>query len=261
MKIKKSQLKILVRKIITETLQRLDESQRGEWWIYPGGNSQFADGDIGESGHEGYAIEHIAREIYEHFGGDAPDQMGYLGDFEDSILQSLVADERMTEDDMAVWENRGSKGGPIKIIIDKLIEDKAYQTPEQTNDAVYIAYGSNRLDARDYAMKYLGWKRMTTTGGWGTEVQTWFLRQSDLNDIKRGIYDAWGDNGEEDAEDTNHEVSIEVRANNKVFSGIPMNVLDTATVSDIVTYQRGAVDMRERKTAPVMDPVNFTSMG
>ena len=266
MKIKRSQLKTLVREIIRRTFwmreQRLDEAQRGEWWIYPGGDAQFADGDVGDSGHEGYVIEHLSREIYEHFVGAAPDDgMGYLGDWEEDIWRALRNDDRVTEEDAETWANRGNKGGPLVVILQKLLEDKVYKDPEQTKESLYIAYGSSTRDARDYAMKYLGWKRITTSRNYGTEFQTWFLRQSDLDDMKRGIFNAWGDSGGEEEEDANHEVSIEVRANNKSFSGIPLNVFEEASVSDLVTYSRESAWMRERKSAPIIDPVNFTQMG
>lgn len=261
MTIKRTQLKTLIKEIVGQTMQMLQEVQRGEWWIYPGGAAQFADGDVGDSGHEGYVIEHLSREIYEHFCGSAPDEMGYLGDWEGDIFRALKDDERLSEEEIATWENRGSRGGPLVVILAKLLEDKAYKDPKQAEDALYIAYGSSRLDARDYGMKYLGWKRMTTSN-YGTEFQTWFLRQSDLDDMKRGIFDAWGDMGDtgEEADDPNHSVSIEVRANNKSFSDIPLETFERATVSDIVTFSRQAAWMRERKqnVAPVMDPVNFT---
>ena len=260
MKIKKHQLQTLVREIITETLQVLQEVQSGEWWIYPGGDVQFADGNVGDSNHEGYVIEHVVREIYEHFIGSAPDQMGYLGDWEDDILRSLVDDDRMDEKELATWNNEGSSGGPTEILIKKLLEDKVYATQEQASDAVYIAYGSAK-DARDYAMKFLSWKRMVTTGG-KTYIQTWFLRQEDLNDISRGVGDAWGEYGEEDEEDANHEVEIEVRANDKLFSDIPLSVLEKRNIRAIIPYMKKLAWMREKKNvAPVMDPVNFTPMG
>jgi hypothetical protein len=255
---KTNHLRTLVRAIICETLQQLNEAENGEWWIYPGGDAQFADGDVGDSGHEGYVIEHVAREIYEHFIGYEPgDQMGYLSQYEDYLFKSLQSEGRLTEQDIETWE-RGR--GPTEVLIAKLLEDKVYNSPNQAQDAVYIAYGSSSKDARDYAMKYLGWKRMTTSRNYGTDIQTWFLRDSDLKDIKRGIYDAWAGD-DEDEDEASHEVTIEVRANNKTFSGIPLSELETATVSDLATYQRGAAWMRERKVAPVMDPVNFTPMG
>ena len=241
MKIKRDQLKKIIKQILTEALQRLDESERGEWWIYPGGDAEFADGDVGDSNHEGYVIEHVARDIYEHFLGDPPEEMGYLSEYEEELKQALINDERFDEKDAAEWDSRG----PTEVIIRKLMEDEAFKDQEQVKEAVYIAWGSSSRDSRDYAMKYLGWKRMTTSG-YGTDIQTWTLTQNDFDTIRRGISNAWGDQEEEEG-DAEHEVTIEVRANNKVFSGIPLSVIDAGQLSGIVTYQRGSAWMRERQ--------------
>lgn len=237
MKIKASQFKILVKEIVGETLQQLNESERGEWWIYPGGSAQYADGDVGDSGHEGYVIEYVVHEIYEHFLGEPPDPMGYLSQYEEELKDAVDMDEN----DLEVWE-RG--GGPTEVITKKLLEDGVYKDKNQASDAVFIAWGSNSKDARDYAMKYLGWKRMTTSG-YGTSIQSWFLRQSDLDDIKRGIFDAWNDNGENEEEDAEHSVEIELMSTNRYFSDIPLNVLEKASVRDVVPYLKRSMMMRE----------------
>jgi hypothetical protein len=241
MKIKKSQLQTLVQEIIRETVRVLNEVERGEWWIYPGGDAQFADGNVGDSGHEGYVIEHVSREIYEHFLGDTSvEYVGYLSEHEDELFRSLKFDERLSEEEIEEWE---IKGNSTEILIRKLLEDGVYKTEEQASDAVYIAWGSSSKDARDYAMKYLGWKRMDT-GGY-TSIQTWYLRDSDLSDIKRGIYTAWGDMGDETEEDAEHTVEIEVRSNNRLFTNIPLNVLDKASVRNLISYLRRSMLMRE----------------
>jgi hypothetical protein len=260
---KKSQLKELVREIIKRTFwmreQRLDESQKGEWWIYSDGSTQYANGDIGDSGHEGYVIEYVAREIYEHFLGDLSEEMGYLGEYNEDIKQALISDGNLDEEESNIWDD----GKPTQILTKKLLEDKVYNNAQQASDAVIIAWGPSSIDAREYAMEYLGWKRLTTNRG-GTNVQTWFLRQEDLDVIKRGIYDAWGDSdyGDEKSDDSKHKVTLEVIANHKVFSDIPMEELEKAAVGDIITHQRGLAWMRERKkSAPIIDPINFTRMG
>lgn len=231
MKIKKSLLESLVRKIISEALQRLNEVERGEWWIYPGGSAVFADGDSGDMNHESYVIEHVNHELYEHFIGDGSEHIGFLSDWEDSLYNALISDGRLTEEDMEVWKN-----DPNSIIKRVILEDKIYKDEKQVDDAMTVAYGSRGgIDPRDYAMKYLRWKRMTS-GNSMTSVQTWTLSADDMEDIRRGVFDAWGDYGDEEDEETDHTVEIEVRANNKHFSGIPVDVLGKATVRDIIPY-------------------------
>lgn len=61
--------KKFIKTIIQETLQVLNESEIGEWWIYPGGHAEYANGDVGDMNHEGFVIQYLSREIYEHFVG------------------------------------------------------------------------------------------------------------------------------------------------------------------------------------------------
>lgn len=243
---KSSQLKFLIETIVHETLQLLNEAERGEWWIYPGGSSDFADGDIGDSNHEGFVITYLTRQILEHFGIDMDEAAGYLGSWEENLYMILSEEGRLTDEESDIWHNKGTRGGgPTEIIINKLLEDKIFLDKKQAQEAVYIAYGSTTNDARDYAMKYLGWKRMTTDR-YGTNLQTWFLRPNDMEDMRRGVFDAWGDTDEDDENNVNHSITIEVRANNKTFE-VPFNVFERAEIKDILTYQKNLPWMRENK--------------
>jgi len=235
MKIKKPQLKGIIKSIVKETLDIMNETlERGEWWIYPGGDVQFADGDIGDSNHEGYVISNLSSEILGHFGINT-DEAGYLSDYEDQIKQSLLDDEKLTPEEIEEWDTKS----PSEIVLRKVVEDKLYNNPKQAEDAVYIAYGSSTRDARDYAMKYLGWKRLTISH-YGIAVQTWFLTNDSLRDISRGISDAGGEDFgmPEETDEDNVEVEIEVRSNNKRFSGIPLSVVDQRNVSALFPYEK-----------------------
>jgi hypothetical protein len=255
MRIKKSQLQSLIRTIITEALQVLNEASRGEWWIYPGGSSEFADGDIGDSNHESIVIQYLVREIFEHFVGDTDEIRGGLQEYEADIKQSLLDDGRLTPEEIEEWDT----GSPSEVILKKVLEDKLYKDAKQAEDAVYIAYGSSSRDGRDYAMKYMGWKRMTTDGS-GTNLQTWVLRESDLTDMKRGTWDAWSGHGDGDEdEDESHTVTIEVRANNKVFHSVPVKVFERASVRNLIPYLRQHAWMKEQKKgSSVQKPTYFT---
>ena len=258
----------LLREIVRETLNILQESRGGEWWIQ-GGTAVFADGTVGDSGHEGYVIDHLSREIYEHFVGSAPDEMGYLGDYEDDLFRALQHDDRLSEKDIAVWNNEGGRGGgPAVVLVEKLLEDGVYKTPAQANFAVFGAYGQTSLDVRDYGMQYLGWKRLDQNGKY-LAVQTWFLQQSDLNDIKRGIWDALSGEEPEEEEDEegnehvpDYEVEIEVRANNRHFDDIPLSELEKASVQNLIPYLKRSFQMREGDYASYVnighgDPADF----
>lgn len=254
MKINK--LEELIRRIVCEHLNALEEEhQKGEWWIDESGGTTYADIDIGDSGHEGVVIQYLAHEILSHFGIDA-DEPGYISDYEEAIKESLLADEKMSEQDLADWEASSGSRSPYGVILRKLIEDKAYSTPEQAEDALSIAYGSSNRDARDYGMKYLKWKVMKTFGS-DIEIQTWHLKPEDLGIIVRGIWDIMEDT--DDSDDTDNKVgddgypgprvNVTIQATGKRFHDIPLAVLEKKMPSSLMNYRSGLhSDFREGLT-------------
>jgi hypothetical protein len=212
-------LKTLIRQIIKEAINIVEKLQGGEWWIYPGGDVQFADINIGDSGHEGYVIQHLSGEILSHFGLEI-DEPGLLAQHEEELKQALINDGKLSPEEQEEWEMKS----PSEIILRKVIETGLYKDAKQAEDAVYIAYGSSSRDGRDYAMKYLGWKRLDIRSS-GAYVQTWFLTPEDLGDIACGVSDAGEDYGEEPGEEDTQTVEIEVRSNNKRYINIPLDVL------------------------------------
>lgn len=235
---------------VNETDVMQEAHERGEWWIDESGSTVFADGDVGDQNHEAVVISSLSREILSHFGIDV-DEVGYLGDYEESLKESLLADGRLDEEELATWDNMGNakvKGGPVPVLIKKLVEDKAFEDPKQAEDAVYIAYGSSSRDARDYAMKYWRWKVMKTEGS-DIEIQTWHLKPEDLGIIVRGIWEIMTDSDPDDNDDSDNEVgedgypgprvNVTVQASGKRFHDIPLAVLEKKMPQNLHNYQSG----------------------
>jgi hypothetical protein len=221
--------KTLIRSIIKETIETLTESfSTGEWWIYPDGSIQFADGDIGDSGHEGYVIQHLVHEILDFFN-IYEDEPQFLNIYEDTIKKYLIANNQLTPEELEEWDD-----SPSEIIIKKTLEGGLYKNAEQADNAVYIAYGSTRNDPRDYAMQFLNWKRLDIESH-GVYVQSWFLRNKDINAISRGIESADDDYGEDGG--TDQTVNIEVRSNNSIYKNIPFQVLELNNVLKLGEYR------------------------
>lgn len=240
---KTKSLKELIRCIVRESLNSLQEGhQKGEWWITDDGGTIFADIDIGDSGHEGVIIQYLIREILEHFGIDENEPQE-LNAYEDTIKSNLEHDGNFSPEDQEVWDSNG----PSEIMLKKLIEDKVYSTPEQTEDALYIAYGSSSRDARNYGMKYLGWKIMKTLEK-SIEIQTWHLKPDDLSAIVRGIWDIVEDDPENEDDPDNKigddgfqgpRINLTVQASGKRFSNIPLSILEQKMAQKLQAYQSG----------------------
>lgn len=235
---------------LDETINEIikESHDRGEWWIDEGGSTVFADGDVGDYNHEAIVIQSLAREILSHFGIEEEDP-GTLDNYEESIKESLIADGRLDEEEIAGWDNMQSSKyrGPSDVITKKLLEDKVYDNEKQATQAVLIAYGSSR-DARDYAMEYWRWKIMKTEGS-DIEIQTWHLKPDDLGIIVRGIWEIMGEDNPDDPEDSDNvvgddgypgpRINVTVQASGKIFRDIPLAVLEKKMPQYLHNYQSG----------------------
>jgi len=244
----KKKLETLIRSIISETLDMIREAhQTGEWWIDDSGGTTYCDNQVTDQGHEAVVIQSLAHEILDHFGINE-DEPGPISDYEETIKRNLMDDGRLTQEEDDAWENINNGGGPVPIIIKRLIEDKVYKDPKQAEDAVYIAYGSSSRDARDYAMKYWNWKVMKTHAG-HIEIQTWHLKPEDLGIIVRGIWEIM-DEDMGDTDDSDKEVgddgyagpriNVTVQAAGKRYSDIPLSVLEKKMPGSLNSYRSGA---------------------
>ncbi len=247
MKIKMEQVKELIRRIVNETINLMqEEHQRGEWWIDDYGTTTYCDNTVVDQGHEYVVVGNLIHEILSHFGIDE-DEPQELQAYEDTIKQNLLHKGRLSDEEIEDWNN-----GPFDIILKKIIEDKAYKTPEQAEESLLLAYGSRlqgrkTKDARDYAMKYWKWKIMKSDGG-VIHIQTWHLKPDDLNAIVRGIWEIMGEDTD-DPEDPDNKlgpdgypgprVNVTVEKSGKQFNDVPLAVLEKKVPSSLMNYRSG----------------------
>ena len=204
--------------------------ERGEWWIDGSGEITYADGDLGDSNHESVVISYLSNEILFHFGFEV-DEVGYLTEYMDEIKNVLLSSNRLTREELEKWEN--SKKNAALVLIEKLIENKIYSSPEQVKEAVFVACGIGSTDGRNYAMKYLGWKIMIADRQ-DINIQTWFLKSEDLSIIIQGIWEIMEEDDSDNDVDSKigddgypgPRVTITVQSSGKIFKGIPLSLLE-----------------------------------
>lgn len=180
---------------------------RGEFWIDDDGQSMYADGDIGDIGHEGHVIQ---------------------------MVQSQYADDQFTQGEWVDWDE--FKQSLAKEVFQEQYEEAAGNPQKQQNlkqefeddpeqfaikglrdngmsDEEYaIAEGNG--DAREFAMKNWGWKRLLHEN-----VETWTLKSKDIQAIVSGLWDAY----QEPAEKGRY--NIYVYSMKKWFNDVPYDVL------------------------------------
>jgi hypothetical protein len=173
---------------------------QGEWWIDDSGTALYADGDVGDMGHEAYVIDKLTRTFLDALDIECNEEhAGTLREWENNI-------ENMMKED-------GAKD--LRMFVLKAAKRK-FESTQQLVDAYDIASGSSRLDAREYAMHYDGWKRVQRNN-----IETWTLTKTDLKHISDGIYDACGEDDLADEETFN----IYVFETKTWFQDVPWEVL------------------------------------
>ena len=85
---------------------------------------------------------------------------------------------------------------------------------------------NGRGDPREYVTNNYGWKRLL-----GNEIETFTLTKSDLDDIADGLYDAYGDQVE------NESFNIEVRANQQYYLSVPWQVISDGDFGTLLMHK------------------------
>jgi hypothetical protein len=203
-----------------------------EYWITERGGVEVADDRRG-LGHETIVAESLARLFLrvmkaptsrDHF-------IGALLLHRDEIVDFLKR-EGMAGADLTVAQRDLYRA--LAPILRRKTVPVIFSTAQQFDDAFGIAWGASNHDARVYAMKYDGWKRVARSN-----IETWTLTRDDLATIARGLAGALGVIGPDEA------FNIEVRSTGKYYTGVPWPAIESGDVSEVT---RGhSVNPRKRR--------------
>ena len=185
---------------------------RGEFWLQESGGALYADGDTGDYNHEGYVIEYVRNQMME---GDEDWE-----EWKDRTAKEKFA-EKMDEAG-GIPEQQHS----LQIQFDDNPEEFLFEELREkgiSDEDYSIAEGFG--DAREYAMKKWGWKRVE-----GNNIETWTLTPEDLQIISSGLWDAY----DEEAETSTF--NIYVYGTKKSYNNIPLDIIDKGKVHDIIGF-------------------------
>lgn len=139
---------------------------RGEYWII-NGDVSFADGDVGDVNHEGYAIDHAKREILNHFNLDSDDEFLDDQDFAERVVGALR--EEGVQCDTVNWF-----AAAYAYLKQSGADERLLETLKCAAD--------RGVDARDIAMRYWGWKWCRKNS-----ISTWTFTSDDRRSILGGL--------------------------------------------------------------------------
>jgi hypothetical protein len=206
--------KALQKKGWRETVRRNPEekwTKIGEWWIDDSGTALYADGDVGDMGHEAYVIDLLTRRLLNAMDIDTDDEhVGNLSDKENrKLIQAHMKEEEFD--------------GTIEEFVEEAAKS-IWKDKRQREDAIDIADG--RGDARKYGMQYDGWIRVAGHG-----FECWNITKEVLKRMGDGIHDAG-------VEDIDPEEIFEIYDHNTKthYQGVPWSVISEEDMSALRGY-------------------------
>lgn len=191
---------------------------QGEWWIVDG-NAEYADGDIGDYNHEARAIEMAQMIVRDEMLKDpvlseaAVIIFGEAGDYDswDPIAtrtylldwsDGAMSEGKLTEDEADdIYVTIANRTGVDKLTLD-------------------VAMGGNMTDAREFAMKTWGWKRLA-----GKEVEMWKMTPGDTRDLAKGIWSAYDDHS------NRVKYEIYVHGNSTHYTEVPYEAIENGPMA------------------------------
>lgn len=199
----------------THALVESTEQIRGEWWIRDGA-VDYADGETGEIDHTGLAIQHATQQVLDALGLEGNGVSILLCDYGDEIAEQ--------------FQEEGNEGeGTAEEYVLRILTEAGEGDPADLHS---LAMGNG--DARDYALKHWGWKRVADN-----TVETNTLTDDDLSDIASGLSDVIESEGLDDEADP--EFNVYVMSGNKWFTGVPYSVLNAGSVAGLREYDQSFV--------------------
>jgi hypothetical protein len=160
--------------------------------------AMFADGDVGDMNHEGYAIQHAQYEV----------------------ASAMDAPPEITDGDGVDWEGfenwmedtHGNEDAQLTALKEAGVTDELYQ----------VANGIGNIDPRSYAAEHWGWIRVLDN-----EAQ--MLEETQLSSLADGLADAHG----EDVE--NQSFNIETK--HAYYTNVPWAVISDGKPADLHEYK------------------------
>lgn len=200
----------------------------GEWWIDDSGTALYADGDVGDMGHEAYVIDMLTRRLLNAMDVDTDSE--HVGNLMDKENKKLI---------LASMKEEGFDG-----TIEEFVEEAAktiWKDPKQREAAIDIADG--RGDARKYGMQYDGWIRVAGHG-----FECWELTKEVLKHMGDGLYDAIGGGEEIDGEEI---FEIYVHKTGMHYTDVPWRVINEGDPGALRVYGTKNNPPKEFSLSPI----------
>jgi len=192
------------------------QTMEGEFWL-DGGTSMFADGDIGEMDHEGYAMDYAAREQlnniqgdYDEFNGEDVDWFGFTAKWTADMIEKYGLDE--TAD-------------PLNDLTEEQLKEEGVD-----RELWSVAFGNG--DVRAYAAEKWGWVRVA-----GNSIQMNTLDKAKLKELADGLYDAY----QSVDEDEFNSQCYNIETKTAFYMSVPYPVIESGDMKALRDYKEPGI--------------------
>lgn len=180
---------------------------RGEYWIIDG-STNYADGDIGDTNHEGFALDHLRRRVLEAVNIDPGDEYDWdelVKDIPQALNEALDLGLEPIGEGLADIVGAGDVCDELGKFATQLDLD-----PEDLDQAFERAAG----DVRDYMGRKYGWIICHKN-----RFGVWFLTGDAVKQIVEAVGDILDEEGAlDDDDDVDADLEIFVASTNKTYT-------------------------------------------
>ncbi len=174
-----------------DTLKRHESQARrlieavlsGEFWIFEDGDVHYCDGDVGDTNHEGYAIEAAQHKLLDACGLEADEQVMDADRLGEILRDGLIEDTEPGDEDR------------VRELDTYDVAEEMGKRYHVEQDLVDVAMQRSHSDPRKYACQHWGWSMLRND-----HVETWDLTEKSLKAIARGIMAALDQEGVEEVD-------------------------------------------------------------
>ena len=213
------------------------KAPQGEYWLRDG-TAEYADGDVGDLNHEMIAEQHLLGNL----GYDLSDDAQSLEDANHTFTGYVDEHQRGYAQPDSFSQAAEAEHGPDWhqwVDIEDYLRHKNVSAATPKNQDYKRRWFDEQFagfkDPRTHAVKQWGWQRLQ-----GKDVELWDLSQKAIENLARGLKDAYSsENGgflEED-EDGNSAMqdmtfNIDIRSQGKTLYDVPFSEIEDGTVAE-----------------------------
>jgi SPP1 gp7 family putative phage head morphogenesis protein len=217
-------------------LEHYEQTMQGEFWLQ-GSTAISADGDVDDMNHEGHAIQQAQYDVANAFGIEHEEDWDKT---KEEIHGKLIEDRPELQKSLDWIDQYGAPSNPEQEAVVKPFYDHLKEvglTPEDWE----VANGNGNQDSRIWAADKHDWVRVA-----GNSIQTVGIDSLKMSEIADGLWDAYGDDVEQQSFDVEviakDSVGKGKNIYTKLYRDVPYHTIAGSSVNALRDYVTNATE-------------------